>query len=197
MRRKPVEPGMAEEKVKVTPTEETALQLVPGEITEKPLVSSDDRLLSALMWLSMVLIQLPLLSVVLLLIEPNKHNPFQRHHAVSSIIFWVVALIYEGVATIAFTCRCDQFGLPGDGGCDLLRRICGVVLYLKAFNGEEVEIPFRHLPTAGWLTYRLAEGPGRHMRRRSYNHDYAQRCFTTPSEFQQLPTGIQQEKQNQ
>lgn len=152
----PAEPEMAEEKAKVAPIEETALQPMPTQTTEKPEVSSDDRLLGALMWLSMVLIQLPLLSVVLLLIEPNKHNPFQRHHAVSSIIFWVVALIYEGVATIVFTVL-SVISL----GC---LAICGWVIFfvphllalyytLKAFNGEEVEIPFvtGFARRQGWL----------------------------------------------
>jgi uncharacterized membrane protein len=139
-----------------TSSGETALQTMPEQAIVKPEVSSDDRLLGALMWLSMVIIQLPLLSVVLLLIEPNKNNPFQRHHAVSSIIFWVVALIYEGIATLVFTVL-SVISL----GC---LAICGWVIFflphllalyyaLKAFNGEEVEIPFvtEFARRQGWL----------------------------------------------
>jgi uncharacterized membrane protein len=136
----PVEPESANKSV-----DGAELVATPSEITEKSEVSSDDRLLSALMWLSMVAIQLPILSVVLLFIEPNKSSKFQRHHAVSSIIFWVAALIYEGMATVLFTVL-SVISL----GC---LAICGWVIFfvphllalyyaLKAFNGDEVQIPF-------------------------------------------------------
>jgi hypothetical protein len=64
-------------------------------------VSGDDKLLAALAWFTMVIFQLPILSIVLLLIEPNRNRPFQRYHAVTSIAFWMVALIYEIVAGLA------------------------------------------------------------------------------------------------
>ena len=52
-------------------------------------VSGDDKLLAALAWFTMVIFQLPILSIVLLLIEPNRNRPFQRYHAVTSIAFWM------------------------------------------------------------------------------------------------------------
>ncbi len=66
-------------------------------------VTSDDRLMSALAWVGLAILQLPLVSAVLLLAEGNKNRPFQRYHAITSILFWVVALIYEGLAVIVFT----------------------------------------------------------------------------------------------
>ncbi|MCU0501892.1 MAG: hypothetical protein MUC51_09025 [Anaerolineae bacterium] len=64
-------------------------------------VSGDDKLLAALTWFTMVIFQLPILSIVLLLIEPNRNRPFQRYHAVTSIAFWCVAVLYEIVVGLA------------------------------------------------------------------------------------------------
>ena len=66
-------------------------------------VSDDDRLMTALAWISMAILQIPLVSVVLLLAEGNKDRPFQRYHAITSILFWVAAVGYEVLAAIVFT----------------------------------------------------------------------------------------------
>jgi len=73
----------------------------PEVISDTSEVSGDDKLLAALAWFTMVVFQLPILSIVLLLIEPNRNRPFQRYHAVTSIAFWCVALLYEIVAGLA------------------------------------------------------------------------------------------------
>jgi hypothetical protein len=74
----------------------------PSEIiADAAEVSGDDKLLAALAWFTVVIFQLPILSIVLLLIEPNRNRPFQRYHAVTSIAFWCVALLYEIVAGLA------------------------------------------------------------------------------------------------
>ena len=65
-------------------------------------VNADDKLMSALAWAGMVLLQIPLVSIVLLLAEGNKDRPFQRHHAIQSIGFFVAAIVYEILATILF-----------------------------------------------------------------------------------------------
>jgi len=75
--------------------------LPPEAIADTSEVSGDDKLLAALAWFTMVIFQLPILSIVLLLIEPNRNRPFQRYHAVTSIAFWFVAVIYEIVAGLA------------------------------------------------------------------------------------------------
>jgi uncharacterized membrane protein len=145
------EDGMSEEERNMETPEVPEMPAVPplsdseSALTTGVTSSSDDRLLGGLIWLSMVLLQLPLLSVVLLLIEPNKHNRFQRYHSVSSLIFWAAALIYEGLATIVFAVL-SIISL----GC---LAICGWVIFfvphalalyyaLKAYHGEEVQIPF-------------------------------------------------------
>jgi uncharacterized membrane protein len=109
--------------------------------------SGDDTLLAAVTWLSMVVFQLPILSVVLLLIEPNRSRPFQRYHAVTSIAFWCVALIYEGVAGLAvgmltlvtlgvfaicMACLWVIFIVP---------HVVALVYAFQAFTGKTPEIP--------------------------------------------------------
>jgi uncharacterized membrane protein len=108
-------------------------------------VSNDDRLMAMLAWLTMVIVQLPVLSIVLLLIEPNKSRPFQRYHAVTSTIFWVVALIYEALAAIVFTvlslislgclalCLWVIFFLP---------HLLALYYAYRSYNGKYMEIPF-------------------------------------------------------
>jgi uncharacterized membrane protein len=65
--------------------------------------SDDDRLMAALAWISMVVIQVPLVSIVLLLAEGNKNRPFQRYHATTSILLWLGAVVYEILAIFAYT----------------------------------------------------------------------------------------------
>ena len=43
--------------------------------------------MAALAWVTMVILQLPLVSFVLLVAQGNRDRPFQRHHAVTSILF--------------------------------------------------------------------------------------------------------------
>jgi uncharacterized membrane protein len=59
--------------------------------------------MAALAWISMVVIQLPLVSIVLLLAESNKNRPFQRYHATTSILLWLGAVVYEILAIFAYT----------------------------------------------------------------------------------------------
>ena len=151
--------AVGEEETGQAVEEETAPLAPVNEATEVATVSevsSDDRLLSVLMWVSMVLLQLPLLSAVLLFIEPSKSRPFQRHHAVSSIIFWVVALIYEGAAMIVFTIL-SIISLGCLAVCGwvifLLPHLLALYYALKAFNGNEVEIPYitEFAKRQGWI----------------------------------------------
>jgi hypothetical protein len=65
--------------------------------------TDDDRLMSMLAWLSMVILQLPIVSIIQLLSSNTKDRPFQRHHAVTSLVFYGAALIYQIVAAIVFT----------------------------------------------------------------------------------------------
>jgi uncharacterized membrane protein len=109
-----------------------------------PEVNDNDRLMAGLAWFSMAILQLPLVSVVLLLAEGNKGRPFQRYHAITSILFWVVSLVYEGLAAIVFTiltvislgclaaCLWVIFFLP--------HLVC-LFYAFQAYNGKQTEIP--------------------------------------------------------
>ena len=65
--------------------------------------TSDDRLMSMLAWLSLAILQLPIVSIIQLLGTNTKDRPFQRHHAVTSLVFFGAAIAYEILATIVFT----------------------------------------------------------------------------------------------
>ena len=111
-------------------------------------VSGDDKLLAALAWFTMVIFQLPILSIVLLLIEPNRNRPFQRYHAVTSIAFWFVAVLYEivlGLAVMMLTaghaghrCRCRLICL---WVIIFLPHIVALVYAFYALTGRTPEIP--------------------------------------------------------
>jgi uncharacterized membrane protein len=107
--------------------------------------SDDDRLMAALAWVSMVILQIPLVSVVLLLAEGNKDRPFQRYHAITSILFWVAMVVYEVLAAIAFTllslvsfgclalCLWIIFFVP---------HVIAIWYTVQAYQGRYPEIPF-------------------------------------------------------
>ena len=106
--------------------------------------NSDDRLMSALAWLTMVLLQLPIVSVIQLLSTTTKDRPFQRQHAVTSLLFYVAAIVYEFVAVIVYTilgaltlgcgyaCLWVIFFLP---------HALGLYYALQAYNGKLLELP--------------------------------------------------------
>jgi len=65
--------------------------------------TDDDRLLSALAWFTMVILQLPIVSIIQLLSPSTKDRPFQRHHAITSLLFYAAAFVYEILAAIVYT----------------------------------------------------------------------------------------------
>ncbi len=105
--------------------------------------TSDDRLAAALAWLSMVILQLPIVSIIQLL-SSAKERPFQRHHAVTSLLFFAGGAAYEVVAGIAyvilglltlgigFACLWVIFFVP---------HLFGLYYALQAYNGKRVELP--------------------------------------------------------
>ena len=119
-------------------------------------VTSDDKLMAALSWLGMVLLQVPLVSIVLLLAEGNKDRPFQRHHALQSIGLFVAAIAYEFVAAILFT-----VGSVVTLGCGALflwvlffvPHIMAVYYAWQAYQGKEINIPVvsQVMRQQGWL----------------------------------------------
>jgi len=142
----PVTPAEAEApEASVSP--ETSIPPLPAAIMDAAEVSGDDKLLAALAWFTMVIFQLPILSIVLLLIEPNRNRPFQRYHAVASIAFWCVAVLYEivvglvmgmltlvtlGLFAFCLICLWVVFFLP---------HIVSLIYAFYALTGRTPEIP--------------------------------------------------------
>ena len=108
-------------------------------------VSDDDRLMAMLAWLSMVILQIPLVSLVLLISEANKNRPFQRFHAVNSILFWVAGFAYEVIALIVYivlsliTLGCLALFL---WPIFFLPHLFALYYAYQAYRGQRNEIPF-------------------------------------------------------
>ena len=65
--------------------------------------SDDDRLMAALAWISMLIFQIPLVSIVMLMSENSRNRPFQRYHAMTSLLLWLGAVVYEILAVFSYT----------------------------------------------------------------------------------------------
>jgi uncharacterized membrane protein len=128
----------------------------PAAATTPSDVASDDRLIAALSWLGLVLLQLPLVNIVILLADGNKNRPFQRHHAVQGIGFWVGAIIYEILAVVVFTV--GSIVTLGLGALCLwviffLPHLLALVYAWQAYQGKELNIPLvtKFMKQQGWL----------------------------------------------
>ncbi len=103
-----------------------------------------------------MLLQLPLVSIVMLLAEGNKNRPFQRHHALQAIGFWIGAIVYEFVAAVVFTV--GTIVTLGLGAICLwviffLPHLLALVYAWQAYQGKELNIPIvtRIMKQQGWL----------------------------------------------
>ncbi|HEY65614.1 MAG TPA: DUF4870 domain-containing protein [Caldilineae bacterium] len=129
-------------------------KVVTGEIDLE--ASDDDRLMAALAWLGLVILQIPLVSLVLLIAEENKRRPFQRFHAINSILFWVAGFVYEIIAIIVYlvltliTLGCLGLFL---WVIFFLPHVVGLYYAYQAYQGKRSEIPFitEFARSQGWL----------------------------------------------
>lgn len=118
--------------------------------------SDSDRLMAMLAWLSMVILQLPIVSIVQLAAESTKERAFQRHHAVMSLLFYVTAIVYEILASVVFTIL-TAVTLGCGALClwviFLVPHGLGLYYALRAYNGNRVELPFltEFAEKQGWL----------------------------------------------
>jgi uncharacterized membrane protein len=116
-------------------------KLVSATVAES---TSDDRLMSMLAWLTMAILQLPIVSIIQLVSTSTKDRPFQRHHAITSLLFYVAGLAYEFVAVIVYTilgtltlgcgfaCLWVIFFVP---------QAFSLYFALQAYNGKLIELP--------------------------------------------------------
>lgn len=89
-------------------------------------INDQDKLMAALAWI------VPVVAIVILLVEDMKNRPFQKYHAVNSLVFSIaffIALTILSVVTFGF------------GSC--LFFLWFIVLYwaYQAYQGEWVEVP--------------------------------------------------------
>ena len=118
--------------------------------------TDDDRLMAALAWLSMVILQLPIVSVIQLLSASTKDRPFQRHHAVTSLLFYVVGIAYEAIAGVVFTILTAV-----TAGCGaiclwpifLVPHALGLYYAFQAYSGKRLDLPFltNFAKQQGWM----------------------------------------------
>jgi uncharacterized membrane protein len=97
-----------------------------------------------LAWLTMAILQLPIVSIIQLVSTSTKDRPFQRHHAFTSLMFYVAGIAYEIVAVIVYTilgtltlgcgfaCLWVIFFVP---------QAFALYFALQAYNGKLIELP--------------------------------------------------------
>jgi len=109
-------PEMAEAAAKGDETAEEIASAAPEDVAEPPTAveessegrawasedtTDNDRLMAGLAYLSQVVIPV-LVPAIMLLAEDSKGRPYQKYHAVQSLGFLVVAVIYEVLAAIVY-----------------------------------------------------------------------------------------------
>lgn len=101
-------------------------------------VTDQDKLMAAIAWV------IPILAIVILFVEDMKNRPFQKYHAVNSLIFSVAFFVILSILSVV------TFGF---GGC--LGILWFVVIYwaIKAYQGEWVEVPVvtNFAKKQGWI----------------------------------------------
>jgi uncharacterized membrane protein len=105
--------------------------------------TDNDRLMAGLAYASQVVIPL-IVPAVMLLAEESKERPFQKYHAIQSLGFLVVAVIYEVLAAIVF---CGLSAVTACLACVLwllfvLPAIPAFYYAYQAYQGLYFKIPF-------------------------------------------------------
>ncbi|MHB1293942.1 MAG: DUF4870 domain-containing protein [Anaerolineae bacterium] len=104
----------------------------PNPVSSEP--SSNARLMAALCYPLF-----PIVSIILLLMEDHKNNPFERYHAIQAlgagVVIWVVVFILSMVLSITVILACLGILLP----------IAALVAMLwwgyQAYQGKMFEVP--------------------------------------------------------
>jgi uncharacterized membrane protein len=137
-----VEPG-SPEPLGVPPVVVDQSQKAAAPFT--PEGSSDDRLMAMLAWLSMVILQLPVVSIIQLLSPSMKNQPFQRHHAVTSLLFFGAGIVYEILAVVVFSIL-TAVTLGCGAAClwviFFVPHALGLYYAFQAYSGKRIDLPF-------------------------------------------------------
>jgi len=87
--------GTQEEDTASAGSEQTEERGAPQPVSS--VVTDNDR-----MWALLAYFIPLLVPIFVLMVEPNRHRPFQRYHAIHSLVFTVAVLAYEIALTVVF-----------------------------------------------------------------------------------------------
>lgn len=90
-------------------------------------ITSDDKL-----WALLSYLLTPIIPIILLLMEDKKNRPFLKSHYVQALVWGVAIVILSSV--LAFTIIVPII-------LSLAALIMGILWGIKAYNGEQVNIP--------------------------------------------------------
>jgi uncharacterized membrane protein len=95
-------------------------------------------------------------SLIQLLSENTKNRPFQRHHAITSLMFYVASFVYEIVALVVFiilTAATLGLGALCLWVIFLVPHALALYYAFQAYSGKRVEVPYlsRFARQQGWL----------------------------------------------
>jgi uncharacterized membrane protein len=119
----------------------------------EPIISQDDRLFAALAYLFWPL------AVILLFVEPNKRQPFQRYHAVQALMYGVAASILVFVFLILDLLLSRISNILGTVFSCLTLPVwlfpAAAALWFayRAYQGQMFDVPYltRFAQQQGWL----------------------------------------------
>ena len=121
-------------------------------VTPQEEVSDQDKLMGLLAYVITIIVPL-----IILLSETGKKRPFQRYHAVHSLIISGIILIFGLVIICPITVGVSLIS-AGIGSCctvpfGLIPYIIGVVYGIQAYGGRYVEIPLvtNLAKSQGWV----------------------------------------------
>ncbi len=116
--------------------------------------SDNDKLLAGLGWVSQIIVP-AVMPAILLFTDESKRSPFIKNHAVQSLALMVAAVVYEILAAIVYAIASAVVPCLSCGLWVLfLLPLVPLVYYgLKAFQGQQVEIPYltQFLRNNRWL----------------------------------------------
>ena len=89
-------------------------------------INDQDKLWAALAWI------IPIIAIVILFVEDMKNRPFQKYHAVNSLIFSVAFFVIISILSVV------TFGF---GSCLFILWFIVIYWAIKAYQGDWVVIP--------------------------------------------------------
>ena len=105
-------------------------------------INDQDKLMAALAWIFWPI------AIVILLVEDMKTRPFQKYHAVHSLVVSAAIVV---LTTVFGACT---FFIGGLGACLPLLLVIAIFYWaFKAYQGEWVEVPYltNFAKEQGWI----------------------------------------------